>query len=1497
MAGHIRISEDGVIRSSESNKQRATEDYVAVEEAAFNAIHEDDNNRITENGNNRVYEQAIGGSEVSDLSAKITVIRSDYKDLNSKATVIQSGYVDLGGTVTLFTPSEDIGATTTVLVSGASDLGAQITLFSPSEDFAAKLTIPSSGNDDLGGTIKIVTYSYTNFYATIFIKGTSDLAGSAFIIPHEEFNGKITIPTVEDFEGKVNVCYPDASGIGGSLTVMREESHDLGGYIGVGTITDDLPAIVTIDTSLQELKAKVDTSASGYLGLGGSLDVGVSGQLFGGTVTVMPSEQEDLGGSVDVGVSGQLFGAVVTVMPYESEDLGGLIDVGVSGQLFGAKLNVERYDTSDLGGIITNESTPWQLPAIVTVEQDGSDDLGSEIDITANVPTAPYPTGYIIPSGFPPLPSGWVDPSGIAVPPSGAVAIQEGSWQQEQEVLFVWTPPSGWGYGASASSYSVAWNDEEEYTVTDSDQYVPDNYINKAWYDSGSMWFHVRPKNSYGYYGEQSSYNIKINYLPTAPSGLYVDYPLNDSGLTNTSSPTLYWSNASDADQLDTLSYQMQIYPSGVAPGGIDTVTISGIAQSGAGDTSDYTVSHIDQGDYIWRVRTFDSKQYGDWSEEEGMAVVPLTGDLGAKATLVAPWLTNFKAKVRIYSRSDIGATTLVVPREPLLASVSIPRTEDLGATVRVITALNAKVTIVQDESSDLGAQVTTSYASNLSASVNVLPASNFKATVNITSEYQQLAGSATVNLYNTEDLGATVITTSEHQRFGASINIMRGGYSDLSASFNIIGLLKASVTVMQSSSIDFSSIVTVLQDATGDVGAKIDITPYNDFKGSLTVLVEGYSQLGAITNIEEDHPADVVVTSVIADGVWQEENDPTFNWTAPADPFYSIDEYYVQWNEESSYEISDDDQRVNALTIDKYAFDAGKWYFHIKARNTIGNWSENTTHYEIWYNHAPSGVVLPLLTDGAASSYGNLQPEFSWGNAGDIDQLDTLSYNVQMAPSAEFNPSGLLLDIHAPQGASSERTTYDLAAEHKLISVGTYYWRVRTFDDREYSDWESTTFTLEAATESLGATLNIPILSVDNLGAQVNVIGYSLLDATVNIAVLGLEDFNATVKVVRKTDTELGAKLTIFGYSELGATVIIPGREDLGATANILGEYAGSNLGGKVYLPEDVELYATINILEHGSVGTKTDVELGASIVICEYTSDDLGCRIYIPMTPVYNDLGTKVTVYTEESFGFIDEFSRDFGATANIIAYGTDEFGGSVNTIADRPGEVIITANVLEATWQEEYEINFEWIPTFANFLEIESYYTELNTSPVTEVDESFQNTGSFHREFNLELLHGADIYYFHVAAKTTNGLFGPTSHFAVWYNHRVPNPIAPMLVNNLDSIIQFVMVSVESHILLEWGQSIDLDPLDSIVYRLQIAVQEDFGVNELEESSIIYEQTDITTFYHLINGGVLDSGTYYWRVTANDGHQDSTGWSPTGRFYMNTPPSVPIDLIVYN
>jgi hypothetical protein len=853
--------------------------------------------------------------------------------------------------------------------------------------------------------------------------------------------------------------------------------HDLRASVTVDTSLQWLPAEVTVDVSLQELKAQVLVTKAETEDLPAQVTVEVRGTSdlpaqinpcyykfynLPATVTILPyndlwafvwiPRNVDLPAKMTVQHSAPL-PAQITVMP--GKDLKAQVTVMVPGeaditaqcfithckdlpariwlqpphllpacvtvvlgdQALPGKMVVVISQYSDLPAKITLHG---RLPARVTVTLPGTSDLPAKVvvrlpgttDLPATVTILPYndlqAQIFLRISGGTNLPATITT---IPIRPNDVVLyadVTEATWQEEEVITFWWEDARDYYFNCI---YYIAWNDDPDYEVTGVDENAGAvlTIDKEAWY-TGHWYFHIRAMNENGFFSPHTThFHVQFNHVPTVPTLPFLCEGEPSGVEIFVRNPTFQWTASTDADPLDAIHYHLQVATSNT----FATILVNN-ANVSQGDysTVQYALAVAERlpaaGTYYWRVAAADAWQESDWSTVSYFTLSATTTDLPAKVWIPTRSVVNLKAQVYIVDRSDLPA-----------------RVEVYVTTYRTLLA---KVTVRLKGDSDLQAKVWVPARSELKAQVYII-------------DYEDLKAQVTVfGVYGSNDLPAKVkVTYPDYAELQAKVNIAWGSYAELKAQVFITAHsdLPATVTVYDTDHFGF------IDDFSRDIKAQLFIVRY------------GYKYLGGTITTIRSRPGALTVFSNVMEATWQGEHDIRFWWNPATYEFFPIYGYQVRLDHNATTTVSPSDQMW--LDLEKtYDLDmlegAGSYWFHVAAVDVLGAQGP-TAHYNVRYNNPPEAPTIPMTVNGA-DSYGGVPLvastsglAFEWGAAVDVDDLDVLTYTLQI--SADLNFAVLTQNI---TGIAIYR--YSLA---EVIVPDIYYWRVRAFDGHEYSDWGPT--------------------------------------------------------------------------------------------------------------------------------------------------------------------------------------------------------------------------------------------------------------------------------------------------------------------------------------------------------------------------------------------------------------------------------------------------------
>jgi len=358
------------------------------------------------------------------------------------------------------------------------------------------------------------------------------------------------------------------SDLGAAITVPPY--HDLDGSIRVINFIDvGLDAQLHVLRPLTPLGLPCDINISPHWNMDASV-----------RVTGLTHAEHDLPASMFVvqpdpsGIFVDLPGSINVVNHYN--DLGGQLHVNATYSL-SAEINVIGVMLDGSIRVIRNLD-PANMAAEIRVVEERP---GSVAPITANVPAATWTTTQMVTFG-------WQAASFEAVPVIGY------HWRVD-----AWP----------TSQASTEWDFTEQLYRT----------ANMADYGPGVRYIHVAAVNTDGVLGPTAHYEVWYNRPPTTPGLSFmwingVDTLLQTPLVPRMAfAPTFQWSPASDADDGDTLFYEIQIATRqdfGTNPDGSSSIVHF---QDQIASTSWQMNPILPPGKFFWRIRATDVKQFSDW--------------------------------------------------------------------------------------------------------------------------------------------------------------------------------------------------------------------------------------------------------------------------------------------------------------------------------------------------------------------------------------------------------------------------------------------------------------------------------------------------------------------------------------------------------------------------------------------------------------------------------------------------------------------------------------------------------------------------------------------------------------------------------------------------------------------------------------------------------------------------------------------------------------------
>ena len=177
----------------------------------------------------------------------------------------------------------------------------------------------------------------------------------------------------------------------------------------------------------------------------------------------------------------------------------------------------------------------------------------------------------------------------------------------------------------------------------------------------------------------------------------------------------------------------------------------------------------------------------------------------------------------------------------------------------------------------------------------------------------------------------------------------------------------------------------------------------------------------------------------------WYAADDVTLSWSASDTS--GIDGY--SWVlDQVSGTVPDTTSEGTSTTVDYTDLADGVWYFHVRARNGSGLWS-NTTHYTIRID--ASAPPVPMITSSTHPDQNvwstNNDPAFSW-SVSDTSGIDGYSYNTVLDQSPSTVPDevseGMATSLSFTDQADGEWWLHVRARNGSGLWSATGHYRVR---------------------------------------------------------------------------------------------------------------------------------------------------------------------------------------------------------------------------------------------------------------------------------------------------------------------------------------------------------------------------------------------------------------------------------------------------------------------
>lgn len=725
-------------------------------------------------------------------------------------------------------------------------------------------------------------------------------------------------------------------------------------------------------------------------------------------------------------------------------------------------------------------------------------------------------------------------------------------------------------------------------------------------------------------------------------------------------------------------------------------------------------------------------------------------------------------------------------------------------------------------------------------------------------------------------------------------------------------------------------------------------------------------SILYAKTYVKQVIPGDVIIKSDIEFNTIQNNISPKFYWDTPVrnseasnsssanDTEIKIVGYYYAFNKNDSYFITKVDSYVkessNSESTHVYVRfpTSGTYYFHIRAVNSVGEVSRNTSHAKVIYNDPPT-TPTGLMNNGHSYYYGSSNINLlSWEPSKNGDE-DEINYEILIYKNDELFHNGYIkalkcyesdlyvcVDVDGNYGFSSKLNVMHLAG--KIL-----YGRLKVVEDsNSYSDsysypyYESNSSSESYSNEEYGVFTDMATKKRDtsrlyyiyDKKIENNKAGsYRYVLRAYDWAEQSEWSHSCYYDIVDK-HLDIYSKMWVgynfehdFGINPIFGQLFVKGDTWFFGYMYIIPKLICKIRICQLY--EDTPfLHATLRFKYYDTLYCKINIDTNFS---------DLYGMLNIRWVPSQSFLYAKTRVVEQSwselwsRFNFVDFGDNGFYGATFVRANGTYNFYGFLEVIRERmcgklnilrrfsndsnydrsrlickmmvdnyPPEPKITCTVGH-DWQNESVVTFFWTIE-ENNVKVVAYEYLISTKPISDFsDKSFARTFSTEVTMNLANYNADSEYYFYIRTVGDNGSYSNPSVYVVKYNNKPSVPSYPMYVNNKESINNIPVISRSEYNEFKWPKSTHLDN-DTVKYNIQISNKSDFSniIIDVDEISNIDDTLDIST--KIKYDYSLSNPVYYWRVRAYDRHE-YTDFGYTGRFKCNTKPGVPTNLSVSN
>ena len=908
--------------------------------------------------------------------------------------------------------------------------------------------------------------------------------------------------------------------------------------------------------------------------------------------------------------------------------------------------------------------------------------------------------------------------------------------------------------------------------------------------------------------------------------------------------PTLYWYNSFDLDG-DDITYELDIFDGEKHyTFNVEKNDFNGYSYYKLNEESELQIK--ENVFYFWKVRAFDGLDYSDWSNINCFLYI---NRLEMQLLLCKKEENDLNQEIYVKCNKQLLDQEITVKRYIW---------NDLEQSIFVKTdkqMLNQTIEVFSDLLNDLEQSIfvkTDKQMLNFSSRVVNRNYNDLEQSIFVKTDKQMLFQQIAVCSYDLKMM-LWVVDTKLHQK----LDVKKGVYDNLNQTLQLRGF----------SQLNFE--ITKIEKFEQNLNQTIIIKlPYYD-----ELIINAFDQ----NNIE------------IFEKEWVEGNrNIFFDWTK-----YTNENIYYKY----TISMNQDDVPDKILYNNSISFIptvSGIWF--LKVRAYLGNnpIHEQDSVFVLYINTKPSLPQPPFLIDGILITENteiyNTLPLITFNGAKDADN-DILDYHIKISDNIDFE--NCYVDTYVDHEST---VNYQLKPDELLPKAGLYYLYIATCDYTPDGIKKSEIpivlqFRLSSLisvlekklrvyyySDSLLLFMKLQIPRYDNLYQNITVSNYLNNNIDMKIRVFKDDknsDLNQEISVYKGIG--LDQEITVYhNYYNLNQEISVnkSSEDNLKFSIRVY-HYNSDNFKDDEFPTRDI--YQQVKVYFSTDNPNFTPQPLNMQLMVArEFSNSNFNLNFSINVwnmyhNPYFVDIGQKIIV-------------------SNIVMPPSGILYSKITLIYENPPNVIITANIPENVWQREYMVNYNFQLDGDYTIPISGYYYEFdnneNTIPTTNSNYTPNDT----LRINLKNYFWRGRFYLHVRAINNRGMLSEaTATYCILYNLSPSSPTLPLLVNGYDSYASVPVINYTRQINFTWGESYDPDLVDKITYKLQITSDPTFSRIDFEQSGIIGNT------YGMVEK-TLPPATYYWRVLANDGNENSA-WSLIGSFFLNSTPEPPQNLMVKN